>query len=192
MSPGRNLDVSVVLPFGDDEEIIGLAVQHLARYLEAHAPAFEILAVDQDAGDNSQAVLALVRSRDPVLQRAVTILQTPDSARDRGFAHGVHHARGRALWLIEPAAAMGALEAFAHAHAQVRSGERDVVVRPEGFSVAHRIRGRPALGGLTGAGPRFHRRLARNARARGLAVSAPPAPSPALAVWRRLAAVLSL
>lgn len=191
MSHGRNLDVSVVLPFGDDEEIIGVAVQHLATYLEDQALVFEILAVDQDSGDNSQAVLALVRSRDPGLQRSLTILQTPGRARDRGYAHGVEHARGRVLWLLDAAVALGALETFAQAHAQVSRGALDVVVRPEGFSVAHRIRSWPALAGLPGTGPCFHRRLARHARARGLAVTTEPAPGPATRVWQRLAAVLS-
>jgi hypothetical protein len=191
MSPGKTLDVSVVLPFRDDEELIGLAVQHLATYLEEQALVFEILAVDQDSGDNSHAVLALVRSRDPELERALTILQTPGRARDRGYAHGVHHARGRVLWLLDPWVAIGSLEAFAHAHALVTRGELDVVVRPEGFSVAHRIRSQPALGGLAGTGPGFHRRLARHARARGLAVTIEPVPGPATRVWQRLAAVLS-
>jgi hypothetical protein len=191
MTPGRILDVSVVLPFRDDEDLIGIAVQQLATCLEQQSLAFEVLAVDQDSGDNSHAVLALVLSRHPVLDRALTILQTPDHARDRGYAHGVHHARGRVLWLLEPGVATGSLEAFGPAHARVSRGELDLVVRPEGFSVAHRIRSRPALGGLSGTGPRFHRRLARQARARGLAVATEPASGQAHRVWQRLAAVLS-
>jgi hypothetical protein len=191
MLPGRTLDVSVVLPFRDDEDLVGIAVQQLAAYLQAQPLAFELLAVDQDSGDNSHAVLALVRSRDATLDRALTILHTPDRARDRGYAHGVQYARGRVLWLLDPAVAIGSLEPFAQAHAQVIRGELDVVVRPEGFSVAHRIRSRPALDGLAGTGPGFHRRLARHARARGLAVTTEPVPGTATRVWQRLAAVLS-
>ncbi len=191
MTPGGTFDVSVVLPFRDDEELIGVAVQRLAIYLEEQALAFEMLTVDEDSGDNSHAVLALIRSRNPVLDRALTILQTPGLARDRGYALGVHHACGRVLWLLDPAVATGPLEAFADAHAQVSQGAFDVVVRPEGFSVAHRIRSRPALDGLAGTGPGFHRRLGRHARARGLAVTTEPTPGPATRVWQRLTAVLS-
>ena len=191
MLPARTLAVSVVLPFRDDEELVGVAVQKLAAYLEEQALAFELLAVDQDSGDNSHAVLALVRSRDPRLDRVLTILHTPDRARDRGYAHGVRYARGRVLWLLDPAVAIGSLEPFVQAHAQVSRGELDIVVRPEGFSVAHRIRSRPALDDLIGSGPAFHRRLARHARARGLAVTTEPVPGAATRVWQRLAAVLS-
>ena len=35
MLPGRNIDVSVILPFGDDEDVIGVAVQRVAAYLDA-------------------------------------------------------------------------------------------------------------------------------------------------------------
>lgn len=197
MLPGRNVDVSVILPFGDDEDVIGVAVQHVAAYLEAQGLGFEILAVDRDSGDNSHAVLALVRSRHPVLGHALHVLHAPGHAPDRGYAIGVARARGRVLWLLEPQVATGALEGFARAHAQIRQGERDVVVAADGFTVAHRTRSRPALDGLVGAGPRFHRRLARQARDRGLAVSdlrhdGKQTPGKTPRVWQRWIAALSL
>lgn len=190
MLPGRNIDVSVILPFGDDEDVIGIAVQHVAAYLKEQGLEFEILAVDRDSGDNSHAVLALVRSRHPVLRQALHILHTPGHAPDQGYAYGASRARGRVLWLLEPQAATGALEGFARAHAQVSQGKRDLVMCADGFTVAHRTRSRPAFDGLLGAGPRFHQRLARMGQARGLAVSAPQTPGRAPRVWPRWMAAL--
>ena len=56
------VDVSVVLPFGDDEDVIGTAVRRVASHLREHGLSFELIAVDEDSGDNSHAVLALLRS----------------------------------------------------------------------------------------------------------------------------------
>jgi len=191
MLPGRNIDVSVILPFGDDEDVIGIAVQQVAAYLEEQGLGFEILAVDRDSGDNSHAVLALVRSCHPVLRQALYILHAPGHAPEQGYAFGVSRARGRVLWLLEPQAATGALEGFARAQAQVSQGMCDLVVCADGFTVAHRTRSRPAFDGLLGAGPRFHQRLARLGRTRGLAVSTQSQAGRAPRMWQRWMAALS-
>jgi hypothetical protein len=47
MSDSPRYDVSVILPFGDDEEAVGVAVKRTAEYLRALGLAFEIL----DPGD---------------------------------------------------------------------------------------------------------------------------------------------
>ena len=61
MSQAPRLDLSVIVPFGDDEEVIGAAMRQLAAALRASGLTFEIIAVDEDSADNSHAVLALVR-----------------------------------------------------------------------------------------------------------------------------------
>ena len=53
-------DVSVVVPFADDEDVIGTAVRRLASHLTEREISFEIIAVDEDSGDNSHAILALL------------------------------------------------------------------------------------------------------------------------------------
>ncbi|WP_428263196.1 glycosyltransferase [Haliangium sp.] len=179
MLQSRDLDVSVVLPFGDHEDVIGAAVQGLARHLSERGLQFEILAIDQDAGDNSQAILALVKAKDPLLERNLRVLCAPGRGRERGYEYGARRARGRILWLLEPEAAMAPLSTFDEAYRQISVGERDVVVREGRFALAHRARSGPALDGLKGLGGRFHYRLVHQARARGLAVE----PSPR--GWRR-------
>ena len=62
MSEHPRFDISVILPFGDDEEAVGIAVKRTAEYLRSLGLSFEILAIDEDSGDNSHAVLALLRA----------------------------------------------------------------------------------------------------------------------------------
>ncbi len=61
-------DVSVILPFGDDEEAVGIAVRGTGEHLRGLGLGFEILAIDEDSGDNSHAVLALLRAEVPELR----------------------------------------------------------------------------------------------------------------------------
>src|SRR5678810_512030 len=68
MPDSPRFDVSVILPFGDDEEFVGIAVRRTAEHLRALGLAFEILAIDEDSGDNSHAVLALLRAEVPELR----------------------------------------------------------------------------------------------------------------------------
>lgn len=169
MSRDRSYDVSVVVPFNDDEEVIGTALKTLVAHLQAQSLTFEILAVDEDSGDNSHSVLDLLRAAHPELRLALRILQAPGRGRARGYEYGARHARGRILWMIEPRTALQSLAAFDWVYQQVLRGERDVVVEAS-FAVAHRTRSWPALDGIRGSGDRFHRRLVRRARTRRLAV----------------------
>jgi dolichol-phosphate mannosyltransferase len=168
-------DVSVVLSFGDDEDIIGEAVQRLAGHVRGLGLAFEILAVDEDSGDNSHAVLALLRGQVPELR----VIHAP--VRGRGADIGIARAQGRVLWILDPAAAMASPAAFAPAHEQVIADQIDAVVARGRFTVAHRVRVLAAADGIRGMGDALHRRLARRLAARGLRVDlqelTPRAPS---------------
>jgi hypothetical protein len=156
-------DVSVILPFSDDEEVIGRACRRIARHLHQLGARFEILAVDEDSGDNSHAVLALVRGEVPELK----ILVVEDS--ERGFAEGARQARGRVLWFVRPRAAVSALAPFARAWRHVLSGACDVAVVHGRFAVCHRTRCLPVVESLRG-GDDFVRRLPKRAIARRLEV----------------------
>src|SRR5678810_56231 len=68
MFDSPRFDVSVILPFGDDEEFVGIAVRRTAEHLRGLGLAFELLAIDEDSGDNSHAVLALLRAEVPELR----------------------------------------------------------------------------------------------------------------------------
>ncbi len=156
-------DVSVILPFSDDEEVIGRACRRIARHLRELGARFEILAMDEDSGDNSHAVLALVRGEVPELR----VLVVDDA--ERGFAEGVRQARGRVLWLVTPSAATSALAPFARAWRRVAGGECDVAVVDGRFAVCHRTRCLPVIESLR-SGDGYPGRLAKRAAARRLAV----------------------
>ncbi len=158
------LDVSVVLPFADDEEVIGMAVRRLASHLRQHDLRFEIIAVDEDSGDNSHAVLALLRPDLPELR----ISSAP--GRGRGAQTGVQRARGRVLWLIHPYAATSPLAPFGRAYRRILRREVDLLTVDHRYIVCHRTNCLPAIEGARGAGTSFLRRVAKRAEARGLAV----------------------
>lgn len=155
-------EVSVILPFGDDEDAIGPAVQRLAAELRQLGLSFEMLAVDEDSGDNSHAVLALQRARVPELR----VIHAP--RRGRGADTGAGRAQGRLLWIIDPTKAIGPLTGAAEAIASVRDGAVDAVVMHGAFIVANRVRALPAITGVRGVRDARQRRMARRLAAGGL------------------------
>ena len=83
------VDVSVVLPFRDHEDKVGKACRNIAEYFRAQQQSFEIIAVDQGSGDNSQSVLALLRREIPELHVMV----------GRGYSAGGRAANAQILVL---------------------------------------------------------------------------------------------
>ncbi|HKE13544.1 MAG TPA: hypothetical protein VKB80_01650 [Kofleriaceae bacterium] len=158
------VDVSVIVPFSDDEEVIGSACSRIARHLAELGLSSEILAVDEDSGDNSHAVLGLLR-------RGLPSLRIVAGARPgRGFAMGAACARGRVLWLVEPQSATRSLAPFGRAHARVARGELDLAVVRGRFSVVKRSRGLGLIDAIHGGSGAFERRLVRRAQTRQLLV----------------------
>ncbi len=157
-------DVSVVMPFVDDEDVIGAAVRRLAAHLRECGRSFEIIAVDEDSGDNSHAVLALLRPNIPELRIASAV------GRGRGYYAGAQRARGRLLWLVDPNSAMTPLAPFGRAYRRVARGELDLVAADHRFVVCHRTNTLPVIEGVRGSGAGYRRRLAKRAEARGLEV----------------------
>jgi len=158
------VDVSVVLPFADHEDVIGAAAGRIARHLGALGLSYEVLAIDEASGDNSHAVLGLLR-------RSLPPLRIVSGARPgRGFAMGCQCARGRVLWLIDPHAALRSLAPFGRAQTRVARGELDLAVVRGRFAVAKRSRVLGLLDGVHGAGEAFERRLVRRLQSRRLAV----------------------
>ncbi len=162
MQSGARFDVSVILPFGDDEDLIGAAIRHLAAHLRELGLSFEILAIDEDSGDNSHAVLALLRAQVPELR----VSHAP--GRGRGFDTGIARAQGHVVWLIEPALAAQPLGGFAGAFEHVRGDACDAAVVRGRFTVAHRTRAMAIVAGLRGTGDVYYRRLAKRLAAKGL------------------------
>jgi hypothetical protein len=161
---GAVVDVSVIVPFSDDEDVIGAGCGRIARHLAELGLSSEILAVDEASGDNSHAVLGLLR-------RSLPSLRIVAGARPgRGFAIGSACARGRVLWLVEPHSALRSLAPFGRAHARVARGELDLAVVRGRFSVMKRSRGLSLIAAIHGADGAFERRLVRRAQNRQLLV----------------------
>ncbi|MCA9673968.1 MAG: hypothetical protein H6708_13475 [Kofleriaceae bacterium] len=176
--------MSAILPFADHEDVIGAAVLHLASHLRELGVSFEILAIDEDSGDNSHAVLALLRAQVPELR----VTHAP--GRGRGFDTGIARAQGRVLWLIEPPAAAQPLAAFLRTYEQIRDEAIDAAIVRGRFVVAHRTRAMSVAAGLRGMGDVYFRRLAKRLGARGLRLDIQlagggPAPVPARGLFRR-------
>jgi hypothetical protein len=171
-------DLSVIVPFGDDEDTVGALVSRAAAHLAAQGTAFEIIAVDEGSGDNSVALLAYLRERMPALSIRAAEPGT-------GFAAGARVARGRTLLLWEPARAHAPLGPLAWARARV-DGAVDVALVPGRYVAARRARAWRAVERARGRGATFERQLARQARRHGLLVAAPERPAAPLARFMSL------
>ena len=155
MGDSPRFDVSVVLPFGDDEEAVGIAVRRTAEHLRQLGLAFEILAIDEDSGDNSHAVLALLRAEVPEIR----VTHAP--GRGRGVDIGAGRAQGTLLLISTPDVASAALDGAGDAVRRLLAGEGDAEVALGRFTIAHRIRALVAVRGARLIGPAMHRRLSK-------------------------------
>ena len=164
MSESPRFDVSVILPFGDDEESVGIAVKRTAEHLRHLALSFEILAIDEDSGDNSHAVLALLRAEVPELR----VTHAP--GRGRGVDVGAARAQGTLLLVSTPDVASASLDGAGEACRRLIAGDGDADVALGRFTVAHRIRGMAAFRGARLLGAAMHRRLAKRLEMRNLLV----------------------
>jgi hypothetical protein len=164
MSDSVRLHVSVILPFGDDEEYVGIAVRRTAEHLRGLGLAFEILAIDEDSGDNSHAVLALLRAEVPELR----VTHAP--GRGRGVDVGASRSQGVLLAVATPDVAAASLDGIGEACRRLLAGEGDAEVVLTRFTVAHRVRALVAFRGARLLGPAMHRRLVKRLQLRHLAV----------------------
>src|ERR1700760_3047653 len=164
MTETPRFDVSVILPFGDDEEAVGIAVKHTAERLRQLALSFEILAIDEDSGDNSHAVLALLRAEVPELR----VTHAP--GRGRGVDVGAARAQGTLLLVSTPDIASASLDGAGEACRRLIPGVGAAEVALGRYTVAHRIRGMAAFRGARLLGAAMHRRLAKRLEMRNLLV----------------------
>lgn len=164
MFDSPRFDVSVVLPFGDDEEFVGIAVRRTAEHLRGLGLAFEILAIDEDSGDNSHAVLALLRAEVPELR----VTHAP--ARGRGVDAGAARAQGTLIVVTSPDVAAASLDGIGDACRRLLAGEGDAEVALTRYTIAHRVRALAAIRGVRLVGPGMHRRLAKRLEVKSLLV----------------------
>jgi hypothetical protein len=164
MSEGARFDVSVILPFADDEEAVGIAVRRTAEHLRGLGVSFEILAIDEDSGDNSHAVLALLRAEIPELR----VTHAP--GRGKGIDVGAARAQGTLLVIATPDVASASLDGVGEACRRLLANDGDAEVALGRYTVAHRVRGLAAFRGARLLGAAMHRRLVKRLQVRNLAV----------------------
>lgn len=164
MSESPRFDVSVIMPFGDDEEAVGVAVRRTAEHLRVLGLRFEILAIDEDSGDNSHAVLALLRAEIPELR----VTHAPGLG--RGVEIGAQRAQGTLLLIATPDVASAALDGAGDACRRLLAGEGDAEIALARFTVAHRIRTLDVFRAVRLAGAAMHRRIAKRLQLRSLSV----------------------
>lgn len=165
-------DLSVIIPFTDDEEKVGALIRRVAAHLTVLEARFEILAVDEGSGDNSLALLSLLAGELPSLRVLA-------AGAGRGFAAGAREARGSMLWLWDAANAGAPLAPFFWAHGRVAGGAGDVVVVPGRYIVCHRTSAWRVLERARGRGREHERQLTKYALRGHLRVDTPPSPAPA-------------
>lgn len=164
MPDSPRFDVSVILPFGDDEEAVGVAVKRTAEYLRNLGVSFELLAIDEDSGDNSHAVLALLRAEVPELR------VTHASGRGRGVDVGAARAQGTLLLVTTPDVASASLDGVGDALRRLLADEGDAELALGRYTVAHRVRALVAFRGARLLGAAMHRRLQKRLAVRNLSV----------------------
>ncbi|MBV8756877.1 MAG: hypothetical protein JO257_06375 [Deltaproteobacteria bacterium] len=154
----------MILPFGDDEEAVGIAVRRTAEHLRSLGVAFEILAIDEDSGDNSHAVLALLRAEVPELR----VTHAP--GRGKGVDVGAARAQGTLLVVATPEVASASLDGVGESVRRLLANEGDAEVAIGRFTVAHRVRALVAFRGARLVGAAMHRRLAKRLQVRNLSI----------------------
>lgn len=162
------IEVSVILPFGDDEEAVGVAVRRTADYLRGAGLRFEIFAIDEDSGDNSHAVLALLRADVPELR------VTHATGRGRGVDVGAARAQGKVLVVTTPDVASASLDGVGDACHRLLANHGDAEIALGRYTVAHRVRAMVAFRGGRLVGPAMHRQLAKRLQDKSLAVAVTP------------------
>src|SRR3954467_776026 len=160
MSERPRFDISVILPFGDVEEAVGIAVRRTAEHLRTLGVSFEILAIDEDSGDNSHAVLALLRAEVPELR----VTHAP--GRGRGVDVGSARAQGTLLVIATPDVAAASLDGVGDACRRLLANDGDAEVALGRYTVVHRVRSLIAFRAARLVGAAMHRRVVKRLQLR--------------------------
>jgi hypothetical protein len=160
-------DVSVIIPYTDEEECVGALSRRIAEHLRALGVSFEILAVDEDSADNSVALLSLLRGCVPELRLLFARPQL-------GFSVGAQQARGRTLWMLDSQRSAAPLSPFLWAHERIGGGGADLVAVPGRYVLCRRARVWRIVDRVRGRGTTYERRLIKRAHKRRLIVEVAP------------------
>jgi len=180
LSPSSAPDVSVILPVGDHEDVVGHQVKAITSHLRSLGRTCEVIAVNDGSRDNSLPILELLAARLPEL-RVVRA-----SAAGRAFQRGAVEANGGILLLAVdlnrlPLAPLG------WALSRVTAG-RDAVMLRGRYVVGRTVTTSRLVARAPGPGPAFERLFERLSQRRepGLCLDVVGSRAPARAPAGRL------
>jgi cellulose synthase/poly-beta-1,6-N-acetylglucosamine synthase-like glycosyltransferase len=168
------IEISVILAVGSDEEKVGHQIRSVASHLRRLGRSFEIVAVNDGSSDNSLSIATLLGASVPelrVLSRNVS---------GRAFLRGASEARGSVVVLL----AAGRTVSFAPlgwALSRLAAGREAVILRGR-YIVARRLMALPVIVRASGPGLLFEPIFERRAQELGIDVvgSRPKQPTPLL------------
>ena len=180
---GPDCDITVIIRVLDDEDRVGHVVRRLVRHLRALERSFEVLVADEGSGDNTLAVIALLRQE-------VRELSVVHANPERGFVVAGGVARGRSV-LFYDVRSVAPLGALGFALGRLADGI-DVVTVGGRYLVCRRTRSWKAFEALEGETfAEVERRFIKRARSLGLVCEQTPARRPSGA-WARARALVRL
>jgi intracellular sulfur oxidation DsrE/DsrF family protein len=174
LRPTEDIEISVVVAVGSDEEKVGHQIRSVASHLRRLGKSFEIVVVNDGSGDNSLSIATLLASSIPelrVLSRNVA---------GRAFLRGTSEARGAVVVLLSA----GRTVSFAPlgwALSRLQAGREAVILRGR-YIVARRLMALPVIVRASGPGLLFEPIFERRAQELGIDVvgSRPKQPMPLL------------
>jgi dolichol-phosphate mannosyltransferase len=91
-------DLSIVVPFFNEEEIVGELYRRLINALDALWLSYELVFVNDGSGDRTPALLDELRLRDP---RVVPVHLSRNFGHQSAISAGLAHARGQAVLIMD-------------------------------------------------------------------------------------------
>ena len=152
-SPSSGPEVSVILPVGDHEDLVGHQVKAITSHLRSLGRTCEVIAVNDGSRDNSLPILELLAARTPEL-RVVRA-----RAAGRAFQRGAVEAKGGILLLVVDLNRLP-LAPIGWALSRLAAG-RDAVMLRGRYVVGRTVATSRLVARAPGPGPAFERLFER-------------------------------
>lgn len=149
-----HFDLSILLLYRDDEDVILRAVQSLCAAFANTNTRLEIVPVDLGSGDNSGAIMKIIPTK--------CALQPSSPIASRSlFGPALEVARGQVLCVLDPAAAIASSSLLEDAYQQVAWRGCDAVQLAPHCMMLRRDRNERAMRSMVGIPMNIHARLTR-------------------------------
>ncbi len=128
------MDVCAILPIGNDEDTIGEIITEIWERWSARRLTFEVICVDVGSGDNTHAILAMLRENRPNLR----VLER----QSHGIERALLESRAQWLWVTNLVKQPAALTTFSQHWRLARENASDLVCEDASSLLIRRM---PAL-----------------------------------------------